>query len=59
VDGSPLIAGQGRRLNLDLWRFYTRETQLLGFVMSRMAVAELNAKVLWPPKTTATSVAVP
>jgi NADPH:quinone reductase-like Zn-dependent oxidoreductase len=41
-----LIAGQGR-LNLDLWRFYTRETQLLGFVMSRMTVTELAAAAEW------------
>jgi NADPH:quinone reductase-like Zn-dependent oxidoreductase len=41
-----LITGQGR-LNLDLWRFYTREIQLLGFVMSGMTVAELAAAAEW------------
>lgn len=41
-----LITGQGR-LDLDLWRFYTREIQLLGFVMSGMTVAELAAAAEW------------
>jgi len=37
-----LIAGQGGAV-LDLWSFYTREVQLLSFLMSRMTVAELAA----------------
>jgi NADPH2:quinone reductase len=37
-----LIAGR-RRQELDLWEFYVRETQLLGFIMSAMTVAELAA----------------
>ncbi len=41
-----LIAGQGR-LNLDAWRFYTREIQLLSFVMSRMTAGELAAAASW------------
>lgn len=41
-----LITGQGR-LGLDLWRFYTREIQLLGFIMSGMTSAELAAAAEW------------
>jgi NADPH:quinone reductase-like Zn-dependent oxidoreductase len=41
-----LITGRGR-LDVDLWRFYTREIQLLGFVMSGMSVAELAAAAQW------------
>jgi NADPH:quinone reductase len=41
-----LIAGQGS-LQLDLWRFYTREVQLLSFLMSRMTVPELASAARW------------
>jgi len=41
-----LLAGQGRA-ELDLWALYTREIQLLGFVMSGMTVPELRAAADW------------
>lgn len=41
-----LIAGQGS-VSLDLWGFYTREVQLLSFVMSRMTVPELATTAAW------------
>ncbi|HET7385041.1 MAG TPA: NADPH:quinone reductase [Nocardioidaceae bacterium] len=41
-----LVAGRGT-VELDVWRFYTRETQLLGFVMSAMTVSELAAAAEW------------
>jgi NADPH2:quinone reductase len=41
-----LIAGR-RRQELDLWEFYVREAQLLGFIMSAMTVAELAAAAEW------------
>jgi NADPH:quinone reductase-like Zn-dependent oxidoreductase len=41
-----LVASQGR-LELDLWRFYTNEIQLLGFIMSAMTPAELAAAAEW------------
>jgi NADPH:quinone reductase len=41
-----LIAGR-RRQELELWQFYVRETQLLGFIMSGMDVGELAAAADW------------
>jgi NADPH:quinone reductase-like Zn-dependent oxidoreductase len=41
-----LIAGRGRT-NLDRWRLYTREAQLLGFIMSAMTASELAAAAHW------------
>lgn len=41
-----LVAGQGRA-DVDLWTFYVRESQLLGFVMSEMTVPELAAAAEW------------
>jgi NADPH2:quinone reductase len=41
------IAGRDRRIDLDQWSFYTRELQLLGFVMSAMTVGELAAAAAW------------
>ncbi|MGH2896920.1 MAG: zinc-binding dehydrogenase, partial [Solirubrobacteraceae bacterium] len=40
------IAGQGR-IGLELWSFYVREVQLLGFVMSAMTPGELAAAADW------------
>lgn len=42
-----LIAGKGRRIDLDQWQFYTRELQLLGFIMSAMTAGELAAAAAW------------
>lgn len=42
-----LIAGRDRRIDLDQWAFYTRELQLLGFIMSAMTVGELAAAAAW------------
>jgi NADPH:quinone reductase-like Zn-dependent oxidoreductase len=42
-----LIAGDSRRVELEPWRFYTRELQLLGFIMSGMTAAELTAAADW------------
>jgi NADPH2:quinone reductase len=41
-----LIAGHGHA-DFDLWRFYIREAQLLGFIMSAMTVDELAAAAEW------------
>jgi len=41
------IAGRGRRIDVDQWSFYTRELQLLGFIMSAMTVGELAAAAAW------------
>lgn len=41
-----VIAGRGAA-ELDLWRLYTREIQVLSFVMSRMTVPELAAAATW------------
>lgn len=41
-----VIAGRGRA-ELDLWPFYVREGQLLGFVMSAMTTPELAAAAAW------------
>jgi NADPH:quinone reductase-like Zn-dependent oxidoreductase len=41
-----LVAGRGN-LQLDMWRLYTREIQILGFVMSAMTVPELAAAARW------------
>jgi NADPH:quinone reductase-like Zn-dependent oxidoreductase len=41
-----LVAGRGTA-ELDVWRFYVREVQLLGFVMSEMTVPELAAAAEW------------
>jgi NADPH:quinone reductase-like Zn-dependent oxidoreductase len=41
-----VIAGRGRA-DLDLWPFYVREAQLLGFVMSAMSAQELAAAAAW------------
>lgn len=41
-----LVAGQGP-VEFDLWRFYVREIQLLGFVMSAMTVSELAGAAAW------------
>ena len=42
-----LIAGRDRRIDLDQWSFYTRELQLLGFIMSGMTAGELAAAAAW------------
>ena len=42
-----LIAGRDRRIDLDQWSFYTRELQLLGFIMSAMTAGELAAAAAW------------
>lgn len=42
-----LIAGRERRIDLDQWRFYTRELQLLGFIMSGMTGDELAEAAAW------------
>ena len=42
-----LIAGRDRRIELDQWTFYTRELQLLGFIMTAMTVGELAAAAAW------------
>lgn len=42
-----LIAGRDRRIDLDQWSFYTRELQLLGFIMSAMGAGELAAAAAW------------
>lgn len=41
-----LVAGRAP-LRLDSWQLYTREIAVLGFVMSRMTVAELAAAARW------------
>ncbi len=41
-----LVAAQGR-LEVDLWQFYTKEIQLLGFIMSAMTQSELAAAAAW------------
>ncbi len=41
-----LIAGLGR-VEMELWRLYVRETQILGFVMSGMSTSELAAAAQW------------
>jgi NADPH:quinone reductase-like Zn-dependent oxidoreductase len=41
-----LVAGRSRA-ELDVWPFYTRELQLLGFVMSAMTPTELRAAAGW------------
>jgi NADPH:quinone reductase len=41
-----LVAGR-RRQELELWEFYVREAQMLGFIMSAMAVDELAAAAAW------------
>lgn len=41
-----VIAGRARA-ELDLWPFYVREIQLLGFVMSGMTAGELAAAAAW------------
>jgi len=41
-----LLAGRGRA-ELDLWPVYTREIQLLGFVMSGMTAPELRSAADW------------
>jgi len=47
-----LVDTTGRgRLSLDLWPLYTREIQLLGFVMSRMTATELAAAAEWINET--------
>jgi NADPH:quinone reductase-like Zn-dependent oxidoreductase len=45
-----LLAGRGR-IELDLWPLYTREIQVLGFVMSGMTVPELRAAAGWIAST--------
>jgi NADPH:quinone reductase-like Zn-dependent oxidoreductase len=42
-----LIAGTSQRIELETWRFYTRELQLLGFIMSGMTAPELAAAADW------------
>jgi NADPH:quinone reductase-like Zn-dependent oxidoreductase len=42
-----LMAGRDSTLHLAAWRLYTREVAVLGFVMSRMDVAELAAAAGW------------
>ncbi len=41
-----LVAGTGR-IELDQWRFYLGELQLLGFIMSGMMVSELAGAAEW------------
>ena len=41
------IAGRNQRIELDQWSFYTRELQLLGFIMSAMTAGELAAAAAW------------
>jgi NADPH:quinone reductase-like Zn-dependent oxidoreductase len=41
-----LVAGRGR-VDLDRWRFYVREIQLLGFIMSAMTGPELAGAARW------------
>lgn len=41
-----VIAGRGHA-DLELWPFYVREAQLLGFIMSAMTVDELAAAAEW------------
>ncbi|MGH3443941.1 MAG: zinc-binding dehydrogenase, partial [Nocardioidaceae bacterium] len=41
-----LVAGRGTA-EIDVWRFYTREAQLIGFVMSAMTAPELAAAADW------------
>jgi NADPH:quinone reductase-like Zn-dependent oxidoreductase len=41
-----LVAGRGRA-ELDVWRFYTKELQLLGFIMSAMTREELRGAADW------------
>jgi NADPH:quinone reductase-like Zn-dependent oxidoreductase len=42
-----LLAGTGRRIDLDQWAFYTRELHLVGFIMSGMTVGELGEAAEW------------
>jgi NADPH:quinone reductase-like Zn-dependent oxidoreductase len=42
-----VMAGTGRRIELGQWAFYTRELQLLGFIMSGMTVSELAGAAAW------------
>jgi NADPH:quinone reductase-like Zn-dependent oxidoreductase len=42
-----VIAGTGRRIDLDQWAFYTRELHLVGFIMSGMTVSELAQAAEW------------
>ena len=42
-----LLAGTGRRIDLDQWAFYTRELHLVGFIMSGMTVSELAEAAEW------------
>jgi NADPH:quinone reductase-like Zn-dependent oxidoreductase len=42
-----LLAGTGRRIELDQWAFYTRELHLVGFIMSGMTVSELAEAAEW------------
>lgn len=42
-----VIAGVGRRIDIDQGAFYTRELELLGFIMSGMGVAELARAAAW------------
>lgn len=48
-----LVAGR-RRQELELWEFYVREAQMLGFIMSAMTVDELAAAAAWINETYAT-----
>jgi NADPH:quinone reductase-like Zn-dependent oxidoreductase len=42
-----LIAGAGSRIELDQWRLYLSELQLIGFIMSGLTAAELAAAAAW------------
>jgi NADPH2:quinone reductase len=42
-----LIAGAGRRIEFDQGTFYTRELQLLEFIMSGMTLSELTDAAAW------------
>lgn len=42
-----LLAGTGRRIDVDQWLFYIRELQLSGFIMSGMTVSELAEAAAW------------
>lgn len=45
--GRILVIATRTTVELDLWRFYTRELQLVGFVLSELTVPELAAAADW------------
>lgn len=42
-----VVAGRQRRIELDQWRFYTRQLHLLGFIMSGLTAGELAEAAAW------------